>query len=95
MFNHAVEFIASPTGQIVVVVATFALTIMAFIADKVRSDIVALCSLALLLVTNVLTPGRGFGGIFQFSRSHDDWPIYRGRSCVPKPVWPKSFRAVC
>lgn len=58
MFNHAAEFIASPTGQIVVVVATFALTIMAFIADKVRSDIVALCSLALLLVTNVLTPAR-------------------------------------
>lgn len=62
MFNHAAEFIASPTGQIVVVVATFALTIMAFIADKVRSDIVALCSLALLLVTNVLTPGEALAG---------------------------------
>ena len=43
-------------------IAVFALTILAFIADKVRSDIVALCSLALLLVTNVLTPSEALAG---------------------------------
>ena len=32
---------ASPSGQVAIVIAVFALTIVAFIADKVRSDIVA------------------------------------------------------
>ncbi len=58
----ASDFFASSAGQVTVVVAVFALTIVAFIADKVRSDIVALCSLALLLVTNVLTPGEALAG---------------------------------
>lgn len=62
LFNHLAEFFASPTGQVSVVVFTFALTIVAFIADKVRSDIVALSSMALLLVTNVLTPGEALAG---------------------------------
>ena len=62
LFNHLAEFVASPTGQVSVVVFTFALTIVAFIADKVRSDIVALSSMALLLVTNVLTPGEALAG---------------------------------
>ena len=53
---------ASPSGQVAIVIAVFALTIVAFIADKVRSDIVALSSLALLLVTNVLTPGEALAG---------------------------------
>lgn len=57
-----IDFFASGTGQVVVVVAVFVLTIIAFIADKLRSDIVALCSLALLLVTNVLTPGEALAG---------------------------------
>lgn len=56
------DFFASPTGQVSVVVATFVLTIVAFITDKVRSDIVALCSLAVLLVTNVLTPSEALAG---------------------------------
>lgn len=56
------DFFASGAGQVTVVVAVFALTIVSFIADKVRSDIVALCSLALLLVTNVLTPGEALAG---------------------------------
>ena len=53
---------ASPSGQVAIVIAVFALTIVAFIADKVRSDIVALSSLALLLVTNVLTPSEALAG---------------------------------
>ena len=51
IFSNLTQLLASPAGQIGIVVAVFALTIVAFIADKVRSDIVALCSLALLLVT--------------------------------------------
>lgn len=62
ILNHAAEFLASPSGQVCIVVATFALTIVAFIADKVRSDIVALCSLAMLLVTNVLSPSEALAG---------------------------------
>ena len=58
IFNTLTEWLSSPSGQVAIVIATFALTIVAFIADKVRSDIVALCSLALLLVTNVLTPAE-------------------------------------
>ena len=60
--TQAAEFFASPSGQIGIVVAVFALTIVAFIADKVRSDIVALSSMALLLVTNVLTPSEALAG---------------------------------
>ena len=60
--TQAAEFFASPSGQIGIVVAVFALTIVAFIVDKVRSDIVALSSMALLLVTNVLTPSEALAG---------------------------------
>lgn len=62
IINQLAEFLASPTGQVAIVVTVFALTIVAFIADKVRSDIVALSSLALLLVTNVLTPSEALAG---------------------------------
>ncbi len=62
MLNSVTEFFASPNGQVAVVLTVFILTIVAFIADKVRSDIVALSSLALLLVTNVLTPGEALAG---------------------------------
>ena len=54
--NQLAEVLSSSSGQVGIVITVFALTIAAFITDKVRSDIVALCSLALLLVTNVLTP---------------------------------------
>lgn len=62
IISNLTQLLASPAGQIGIVVAVFALTIIAFIADKVRSDIVALCSLALLLVTNVLTPAEALAG---------------------------------
>ena len=54
--------LASQQGQVGIVIFVFALTIVAFIADKVRSDIVALSSMALLLVTNVLTPAEALAG---------------------------------
>lgn len=62
IISNLTQLLASPAGQIGIVVVVFALTIIAFIADKVRSDIVALCSLALLLVTNVLTPAEALAG---------------------------------
>ena len=60
--TQVAEALASPAGQVGIVLTVFALTIVAFIADKVRSDIVALSSMALLLVTNVLTPGEALAG---------------------------------
>lgn len=60
--NYLADIIASPPGQVGIVIAVFVLTIVAFITDKVRSDIVALCSMALLLVTNVLTPSEALAG---------------------------------
>ena len=48
--------------QQAIVVLTFLLTIVAFMADKVRSDIVALCSMAILLTTNVITPSEALAG---------------------------------
>lgn len=62
IISNLTQLLASPAGQIGIVVVVFALTIIAFISDKVRSDIVALCSLALLLVTNVLTPAEALAG---------------------------------
>lgn len=61
-FSQISDFFGSASGQVTIVIVVFALTILAFIADKVRSDIVALCSLALLLVTNVLTPAEALAG---------------------------------
>lgn len=60
--NEIFNYLSTPGGQVCIVVGVFALTILAFVADKVRSDIVALCSLALLLVTNVLTPSEALAG---------------------------------
>lgn len=57
-----IQFMSSLEGQRLIVIIVFALTIIAFIADKIRSDIVALSSLALLLVTNVLTPKEALSG---------------------------------
>ncbi len=85
---------ASPSGQVAIVIAVFALTIVAFIADKVRSDIVALSSLALLLVTNVLTPGEALAG---FSNSAVVMMIGRLWWAAPcfKRVWRAPYRDAC
>ena len=62
MMAQTSAFFTSQAGQVSIVIGVFLLTIIAFIADKVRSDIVALSSLALLLVTNVLTPSEALAG---------------------------------
>lgn len=62
LFANISQALASPEGQVGIVIAVFALTIAAFIADKVRSDIVALSSMALLLMFGVLTPGEALAG---------------------------------
>lgn len=62
IFSYMADILSSPSGQVGIVITVFVLTIVAFVTDKVRSDIVALCSMALLLVTNVLTPGEALAG---------------------------------
>lgn len=56
------QSVSSPEGQRIVVIVVFVMTILAFIVDKVRSDIVALLSMAFLLGTNVLTPKEALSG---------------------------------
>lgn len=56
------EWIASPGVQVGITIATFVLTIAAFIANKVRSDIIALCSTAVLLATGVINPKAALAG---------------------------------
>ena len=46
MMAQTSAFFTSQAGQVSIVIVVFLLTIIAFIADKVRSDIVALSSLA-------------------------------------------------
>lgn len=62
IIQQLIQSVSSPEGQRVVVILVFLMTIIAFIADKVRSDIVALSSMALLLLTNVLTPKEALSG---------------------------------
>lgn len=62
LLSNVSQFLASPEGQQGIVIATFVLTIAAFIADKVRSDIVALCSMAVLLLSGILTPKQALAG---------------------------------
>ncbi len=45
-----------------ITIAIFALTIVAFIVSKVRSDIIALCSMVALLATGILTPKETLAG---------------------------------
>lgn len=62
IFPNFTQWLASNEGQVTVTIATFVGTAIAFVAGKVRSDIIALCSLAVLLVTNVLTPSEALAG---------------------------------
>ncbi len=48
--------------QIAITILTFAATIVAFIMDKVRSDIIALCSTAVLLTTGVISSKDALAG---------------------------------
>ncbi len=60
--SHLSEILATPEAQATVTVVTFVLTAVAFVIGKIRSDIVALCSMATLLVFNVLTPSEALAG---------------------------------
>ena len=50
---------------------TLALAAIFFMSGKVRSDLVAVCSLLVLLIFHVLTPEEGLSGFLQFGRHHD------------------------
>ncbi len=56
------EWIASPEVQVGITLLTFAATIVAFMFSKVRSDIIALCSTAVLLTTGVISPKAALAG---------------------------------
>ncbi len=56
------EWIASPEVQVGITLFTFAATIFAFMFSKVRSDIIALCSTAVLLTTGVIGPKAALAG---------------------------------
>ncbi len=45
-----------------VTLGVLALTVIGFVSTKIRNDLVALCSLLLLIVTRVLTPQEAFSG---------------------------------
>lgn len=62
MLSNISQWLSSDVGQVTVTIATFVGTAIAFVAGRVRSDIIALCSLAVLLVTNVLTPSEALAG---------------------------------
>lgn len=50
------------TVKIIITLATFAATIVAFMFSKVRSDIIALCSTAVLLSTGVIDSKEALAG---------------------------------
>lgn len=56
------EWIASPDVQVGITLLTFAATIVAFMFSKVRSDIIALCSTAVLLTTGVINSKAALAG---------------------------------
>ena len=55
-------WLAAPEVQAGITVFTFVATIVAFVMNKVRSDIVALCSMAGLLLTGVVSPKEALSG---------------------------------
>lgn len=55
-------WLAAPEVQVGITVVTFVATIVAFIVNKVRADIVALCSMAALLLTGVISPKDALAG---------------------------------
>ena len=50
------------TVKVIITLATFAATIVAFMFSKVRSDIIALCSTAMLLATGVIDSKEALAG---------------------------------
>lgn len=56
------EWLALPAVQVGVTIFVFVATIVAFMASKVRSDIIALCSMAALLLTGVIGPKDALAG---------------------------------
>ena len=56
------EWMSQPEVQVGIVIVTFVATIAAFIIGKVRSDIVALCSTAVLLTTGVINSKAALSG---------------------------------
>ena len=56
------QWLASQEVQVGITIVTFTVTILAFMFSKVRSDIIALCSTAVLLTTGVINPKAALAG---------------------------------
>ncbi len=55
-------WLSAPNTQIGITVFTFAATVIAFMMGKIRSDIIALCSTAVLLATGVISSKEALAG---------------------------------
>lgn len=62
LLSSFLEWFATPDFKVVATVVIFAATIVAFIVGRIRSDIIALCSMALLLVSGVIGPKDALAG---------------------------------
>ena len=62
LLSSFLAWFATPDFKVVATVVIFAATIVAFIVGRIRSDIIALCSMALLLVTGVIGPKDALAG---------------------------------
>ena len=62
LLSSFLAWFATPDFKVVATVVIFAATIVAFIIGRIRSDIIALCSMALLLVTGVIGPKDALAG---------------------------------
>ena len=56
------QWLATQEVQVGITILTFSVTIFAFMFSKVRSDIIALCSTAVLLTTGVISPKAALAG---------------------------------
>ena len=59
---HIIEFIGKENGFMIATLVILLLTMVFFITGKIRSDIVALCALAALIVLGILTPEEALSG---------------------------------
>ena len=59
---HIIEFIGKENDFMIATLVILLLTMVFFITGKIRSDIVALCALAALIVLGILTPEEALSG---------------------------------
>lgn len=88
------DWIASPNVQIGIVIVTFVATIVAFIIGKIRSDIIALCSTAVLLTTGVIDAKAALAGFSNSAVVMMIGLLWLAAPCF-KPAWPRLSADAC